>query len=90
MLLSGCGNAPDEIPPIYDLTVAVKCDAAPKSVMLEPEHRPADYTYDGAYLHVKIEKLHIHTIIVVEPSYALRPAGSGRPQCYGSFCRERQ
>ena len=67
MLLSGCGNAPDEIPPIYDLTVAVKCDAAPKSVMLEPEHRPADYTYDGPYLHVKIEKLHIHTIIVVEP-----------------------
>ena len=60
-------HAADEIPPIYDLTVAVKCDTAPKSVMLEPEHRPADYTYDGTYLHVKIEKLHIHTIIVVEP-----------------------
>ena len=62
------GAAAGEIPPIYDLTVAVRCDAAPKSVMLEPEHRPAAYTYDGAFLHVKIDRLHIHTVIVIDPA----------------------
>lgn len=62
----GC-NAAGEIPPLYDLTVAVKCPTAPKSVTLEPEHRPAEYTYDGQYLHVKVEKLAIHSILVVEP-----------------------
>lgn len=59
-------HAPGAIPELYDLTVAVKCDAEPQKVMLEPEYVEAEYTYDGKYAHVKINKLHIHRIITVE------------------------
>ena len=60
------GTAADEIPPIYDITIAVKCDKKPKKIMLEPEHIEPEYTYDGKYAHVKVDKLHIHRIIAVE------------------------
>ena len=55
-----------EIPPICDIEIGVKCDKKPDSVMLEPEHKTAEFTYDGKYAYVKIDKLHIHTIIVIE------------------------
>lgn len=59
------GNAMNEIPPIYDLTVAVKCDKKPESVMLEPDGEVAEFTYDGKYAHINLKKLHIHTAIVI-------------------------
>ncbi|MBR2477193.1 MAG: hypothetical protein IKB50_03555 [Clostridia bacterium] len=55
-----------DIPPICDIEIAVKCDKEPTSIMLEPEHKKAEFTYDGKYAYVKIDKLHIHTIITVE------------------------
>lgn len=60
------GNGFDEIPPIYDIVIAVKCEKEPNSVMLQPENITPEFTYDGEYIHVKIGKLDIHTIIVVE------------------------
>lgn len=59
------GNAMNEIPPICDLTIAVKCKEKPKCVILEPAGEQAEFTYDGTYAHVKVEKLHIHTAIVI-------------------------
>lgn len=55
-----------DIPAICDIEIAVKCDRAPATIMLEPEHKKAEFTYDGKYAYVKIDKLHIHTIITVE------------------------
>lgn len=60
------GGAPNGIPKLYDLTIAVKCDAEPKKIFLEPEHVEAPYRYDGKYAHVKVDALHIHRILVVE------------------------
>lgn len=55
-----------DIPPVIDIEVAVKCDKPPVSVMLEPEHRVPEYSYDGEYVYVKIDKVNIHTIITVK------------------------
>lgn len=44
----------------------IPAEKAPASVTFQPDNTPADYTYDGEYLHVRIPKLDIHTIIVVE------------------------
>lgn len=60
------GSGYGELPPVYDLTVAIRAEKAPASVTFQPDNTPADYTYDGEYLHVHIPKLDIHTIIVVE------------------------
>lgn len=55
-----------EIPPLYDVAVSVRCDRAPKSVTLQPEGTVPDYEYQGGRLWVKIPKLDIHTILVIE------------------------
>ena len=60
------GGAPNGIPKLYDLTIAVKCDTPPRKIFLEPEHVEAPYRYDGKYAHVKVDALHIHRILVVE------------------------
>lgn len=60
------GKAAGEIPMLYNFTVAVKCNHAPKKVLLEPEHTAAEFTYDGKYAHVRVDKLHIHRIITIE------------------------
>lgn len=60
------GKAAGEIVPIYDITVAVKCNKKPTKIMLEPENTAAEYTYDGKYAHVKVDKLHVHRIITIE------------------------
>lgn len=54
------------IPPIYDLTVAVKYDQKPDKLWFEPEHKALDFTYDGEYAHVKIPRVDIHGVIVSE------------------------
>lgn len=54
------------IPPILDLTIAVKYDKAPTKLWFEPEHKELDFTYDGEYAHVKVPRVDIHGIIVAE------------------------
>lgn len=55
-----------EIPPLTDITVAVKTSAEPAQVRLQPENITPEYGYDGEYIHVKIPRLDIHTIIEVK------------------------
>ena len=59
-------RAYDEIAPLHDLEIRVKCDK-PASVMLQPENKIPQHCYDAASrtLTVKIERLHIHTIVVI-------------------------
>jgi len=56
----------DEIVPLQNLMIAVKCDHGPESVMLQPDGICPSYSYDGQYLHVTVEHLAIHSIIVIE------------------------
>ncbi len=60
------GSGYGEIPPLCDLTIAIKTDKAPQSVTLQPENITPNYTFDGEYIHVDVEKFGVHTIIVVE------------------------
>lgn len=58
----GCG----EVPPVYDITVAIRADNAPVSVKTVPENSLGDWFYDGTHIHVKLQKIHIHTAIVLQ------------------------
>ncbi len=60
------GSGACELPPVYGLTIAVKADHAPASVTFQPEGRPAEWTNRDGYVHVKVPKLDIHTILVLE------------------------
>lgn len=56
----------NEIPPLYNVTVEIQLSQAPRSVMLEPEHKPCPYTYNGKTLTLTVERLDIHSILVIE------------------------
>ena len=54
-----------EIPPVYDIEIAILCNKEPKEVIIEPQHIVPEYCYDGKYLNVKVNKLDIHSIITI-------------------------
>lgn len=56
----------DEIPPLYNIEVEIKCDNMPVSVMIEPEHIQPEYDFKESRLKVKVEKLEIHSVIVLK------------------------
>ena len=61
-------RAYDEIPPLANIKITVKTEKEPKNVVLQPENIIPDYKYDSQTqnLTVKIESLHIHSIIIIE------------------------
>jgi len=61
-------RAYDEIQPIHDIEIKVKLEKAPSNVILMPENMIPDYNYDpkSKKLTVKVETLHIHSIIMLE------------------------
>jgi len=61
-------RAYDEIQPMANIEISVKLKNEPKSVMLQPENIIPDYKYDSKSerLTVKVENLHIHSVIVIE------------------------
>lgn len=56
----------DAIPPVRDLTIAVRYDKMPTKLWLEPNHEELEFTYDGEYAHVKVPRVDIHGVIVAE------------------------
>ena len=56
----------DEIPPLYDINLAVKWDGRPAEVYAEPEHKKLETRIENDRLCFRIEKLHIHTVIAVK------------------------
>lgn len=56
----------DEISPLYNIDVEIKCDKEPESVWVEPQHTVPEYKYQNGILSVKVEKLDIHSIITVQ------------------------
>lgn len=55
----------DEIPCVTDITLRVKCEQ-PMNVYREPDHISVPFTYENGMLEVKIEKLEIYDIYVIE------------------------
>ena len=66
LYLDAFGHAADGFPAVCDLTVAVRCAARPREILLEPSHVPADFTYDGAYAHVRVPEVKVHEILCIE------------------------
>ena len=61
-------RAYDEIQLLTNIEISVKTEKEPKSVKLQPENIIPEHNYDPQTkkLTVKIDNLHIHTIIVIE------------------------
>lgn len=55
----------DEIPQLSDLYVSIRSERKPRSVYLEPEHIAASFSYENQIIELKIDKLEIHTAVVV-------------------------
>lgn len=54
-----------EVPPLHDIEVSVKCGEKPKKITLEPEGKKLKFSWDGKRATVKIDKLHIHSVVKV-------------------------
>ena len=54
-----------QIPPLYSLTLEIKCEKEPQSVESIPEPHKIDWSYADGILTVKLEKLEIHTCILI-------------------------
>ena len=70
-LLNMSGNhksafAYDEIPVLGPLRVRLKIDKKPRKVTLQPENKPLPFTHKNGEISFGLEKLQIHSIIVVE------------------------
>ena len=61
-------RAYDEIPDLTNIEITLKLEKKPTSVKLQPKNIIPEYKYDASTkeLTVNIEKLHIHSIIVIE------------------------
>jgi len=56
----------DHVPPVGPLDVTIRRDHRPKSVMLQPGARKAKFTYRDGQVRLRIDRLELHDIIVVE------------------------
>lgn len=63
---SGVDKTFDELPPICDLKIEIAYDKAPKSVWIEPEHVKPDYVYEDGKIRFGLDRLDIHSVIVIE------------------------
>lgn len=65
--LSGCKILqPDEIPPLRDITVALRLPEKPNAVTLEPEHKPLPFTYEDGVARFTVDKMAIHGVVTVK------------------------
>jgi hypothetical protein len=56
----------DNIPSIGPLTVKIRTDKKPSKVMLQPGNFPMKYLYSNGMVTTTVDKINIHSIIVVE------------------------
>lgn len=56
----------DEIVPICDLTLKIKCDKKPAKITLQPSSKVLDFDYADSTVSVTVDKLHIYEILQVE------------------------
>jgi hypothetical protein len=56
----------DEIPVLGPLRISIRYPAKPKSVMLQPENRALNYTYENGMIQCTVTSLEIQEMVVVE------------------------
>ena len=57
----------EDIPPCGPLSLSIRCSKRPKTVTLEPGGKTLKWTWRGGMLKVVVERLHIHSAVVVFP-----------------------
>lgn len=64
-------NPPTEgiakVAPLGPLTVAIRLPKEPRSIALQPEDRPLEFTWTGSHATVILPQLELYSILVVEP-----------------------
>ncbi|MFN8349782.1 MAG: alpha-L-fucosidase [Spirosomataceae bacterium] len=60
-------HSSDEIPPLYNLRVAVKTPQRPRQIVLQPENKPLPFAYKNGESVFIISKLAIHSIVEIKP-----------------------
>jgi hypothetical protein len=56
----------DQVPPVGPLEVAIRCDHRPRNVTLQPAGRQVKSQYRDGRIHLRIDRLEVHDIIVIE------------------------
>ena len=56
----------ESVPPLGPLTVTVRQPAAPIRVSLEPGHQALDFEYRNGLIQVRLPRLEVHDIVVIE------------------------
>ncbi len=56
----------EELPAIEDITLLIHRETPPKSVSLVPNETAIEWTFEKGFISVKIPKIHIHNIVIVE------------------------
>lgn len=56
----------DDIPALSPVSILIRTTENPESVYLEPGKIPLDYIYENCEIHLTIQRLEIHCVIVVE------------------------
>ena len=55
----------DFLPPVLDVTLTVRCDKAPRSLILRPEGRELPFAWEDGTLTVKVDRVDLYDIIEI-------------------------
>ena len=55
----------DEILPLNNIEVDIRCVKKPEKIMLQPENTPLEFEYENSVAKLKLEKLELYNIIEV-------------------------
>jgi hypothetical protein len=56
----------EDVIPLDDVTVAIRCEWTPSAAYLAPERTPLELTMDGAYARVRVPRVLGHAMVVLE------------------------
>lgn len=56
----------DQIPPVLDITLTMRCDKKPGAMVLQPTGKALDFTWKNGIATVVVDRVDIHEIVVVE------------------------
>ena len=55
----------DQIPPVLDITLSVKTKGKPEKILLQPENRPLEFTYENGRAYVALDRVDVHNVIEI-------------------------
>ena len=56
----------DEILPLRNIIIEIRCDKKPERIMLQPENKALDFEYGNGLAILRLEKIELYDIIIVD------------------------